>query len=707
MSERSLRRAHARRLERARRRASLGALLGAGALAAAPGVASAESFTVDTKDDGAATTTDCTTPVVGQCSLRDAIEAADAAAGGDAVSFASGLSGTIRLTEGALRPGSGDPLTIDGPGATVIAVSGDKDGSGTPTPGDSRIALNENIGPFTIRGLTLTGGFSDITGGAISSTAPLVLEDVRVVGNTATTDGGGVYATDALTVRRSEVRSNAGEDGGGLYAARDLTVTDSTLAQNTATGLGGGATSNRRATLQQSTITGNRANSGGGLELSSTAADLVVRDSRITGNTATAEGGGVRHSHDSAKYTVPTTVSEISRSTIADNAAGTDGGGVWLGQQLNGDRFAITDSTLSGNDAGASGFGGGLVVAFGLGGAALRMQSTTVSGNRAGTGAGVSFADGSDDPLLSAGGSVRIDGSTIAANAAATSGGGVFVGANGSPQTSPTVGIGNAIVAANAPEDVDRKDGSTEGGVAASFSLVQARGDGVPGDGTGNRFGVAPLLGALADNGGPTLTMLPAATSPALDAGVAPSDVAVDQRGRERRVDQASIANASGSDGADMGSVELAQIAPVPPEPPATATTTTTTSTTPTAPPQRSPPRSTSRDTRPPTSRVLRVRSKGKATTITGSASSDTRSVRVAVWRAIGKRCRFLQANGRFTAARSCSRRVTLRASGTRAWTLRLKRLPRGTYRFASQATDRAGNAQRRSTIRTVTRRLR
>ncbi len=53
----------------------------------------------------------------------------------------------------------------------------------------------------------------------------------------------------------------------------------------------------------------------------------------------------------------------------------------------------------------------------------------------------------------------------------------------------------------------------------------------VPGS---NQFGVDPQLGPLADNGGPTLTMLPAPTSPALDQGS--SELTTDLRGLARPV---------------------------------------------------------------------------------------------------------------------------------------------------------------------------
>ena len=54
-----------------------------------------------------------------------------------------------------------------------------------------------------------------------------------------------------------------------------------------------------------------------------------------------------------------------------------------------------------------------------------------------------------------------------------------------------------------------------------------------------------PVLGALADNGGPTRTLLPAATSPA--AGIGKGCPPTDQRGKARKV----------PDGCTAGAVEL------------------------------------------------------------------------------------------------------------------------------------------------------
>ena len=70
--------------------------------------------------------------------------------------------------------------------------------------------------------------------------------------------------------------------------------------------------------------------------------------------------------------------------------------------------------------------------------------------------------------------------------------------------------------------------------------------------------------------------------------------------------------------------------------------------------------------------------------------------VEVAISRKAGKKkCRFVQANGKLTKARSCKKPVFVRAKGTNRWSLSLKRkLPRGKYTIQVRARDAAGNRQ-------------
>ena len=74
-------------------------------------------------------------------------------------------------------------------------------------------------------------------------------------------------------------------------------------------------------------------------------------------------------------------------------------------------------------------------------------------------------------------------------------------------------------------------------------------------DGIGDQISTDPLLGPLANNGGPTRTHLPSSTSPALDTGNCLNiDFFYDQRGFARPFDVPGAANLV--DGCDIGAVE-------------------------------------------------------------------------------------------------------------------------------------------------------
>ncbi len=99
---------------------------------------------------------------------------------------------------------------------------------------------------------------------------------------------------------------------------------------------------------------------------------------------------------------------------------------------------------------------------------------------------------------------------------------------------------------------------------AATFSLVgDTSASRLTTDGT-DITGADPQLGPLAANGGPTATMLPADTSPVIDAGSA-NGLMTDQRGMPRPIDLPGYPNASGGDGADIGAVEVqpAEVLPI------------------------------------------------------------------------------------------------------------------------------------------------
>jgi probable HAF family extracellular repeat protein/parallel beta-helix repeat protein len=196
----------------------------------------------------------------GAGSLRQAI--LDTPPGGT-VDFQPGLSGTITLTTGELA--INQDLTIAGPGANVITVSGNH---------ASRVFDITGTVVVTISGLTIANGQSSGGGAIVNYTGTLTLTDSAISGNVASGStggpGGGILNYGTLTIIACTVSGNSahatGHFGyGGGIASWDggmLTVIDSTISGNTAAGseLGyGGGISNSGGTLTVigDTISGN------------------------------------------------------------------------------------------------------------------------------------------------------------------------------------------------------------------------------------------------------------------------------------------------------------------------------------------------------------------------------------------------------------------------------------------------------------------
>ncbi len=295
---------------------------------------------------------------------------------------------------------------------------------------------------------------------------------------------------------------------------------------------GGGIYSNERFTLADSVVSGNVAQWGGGIYAAEFGSLLVLR-SRITGNSAdvldddTGEGGGFYNWGSTAKFV---------ESTISGNMA-PRGAGI---SNANFGDTTIDSSTISGNIAGF--FGGGADTDSGT----LTIRNSTISGNRAEQGGGINI---NTAPFLI----TTISNSTISGNVAPSGGGGIhnyqghaviefctitenvsndFAGSGVRSGDSPTAitEIYSSVVAANfdpngggqsAPYDVAVSGGINTLG-SLGYNIVgiggfvnetfDEMGDQIIGTGD-------PLLGPLADNGGPTLTHALLSGSPALDQG--------------------------------------------------------------------------------------------------------------------------------------------------------------------------------------------
>ncbi|MBU3704648.1 MAG: right-handed parallel beta-helix repeat-containing protein, partial [Ilumatobacteraceae bacterium] len=354
------------------------------ALVASPAGAVPSTWTVDTLADGAGNATDCTTPVVGSCSLRDALAAATA---GDGIEFSASLftggAGTITLTNGSLI---NNGANIVGPGANLLTVNANS---------GARV-FQMNAAATTLSGMTITGGSFGGPGGGIAGSSDLTLDRMVVTGNSADA-GAGVFAAGLLTLVDSTISSNSASSGGGGVVAAGLTMTRSTISGNTAGLASGGVYVSGSTTVIDSTISGNSVTggSGGGLLVSG---DLTISGSTVSGNTASSQAGGIFVGGQL----------NMSGSTVSGNSTSTAGGAGMLAFGA----ASIVDSTFAMNTANSC--GGALY--FGANDSSLSILSSTFSGNQATNCAGGAVY------VYATGSTVTIANSTFTANSAVSGG---------------------------------------------------------------------------------------------------------------------------------------------------------------------------------------------------------------------------------------------------------------------------------------------
>ena len=326
------------------------------------------------------------TSAASDCSLRGAINLANAISGTDTITFDAAVfnPGTITLT--ADLPQVTTTIVIDGDG-TII------DGDGAHRP--FYITASGNL---TLNSLTVQNGYADNGGGIWNSGILMVQNGSTISGNLAVS-GGGIWNAGTLTVQNASVISDnsstlnscdpscLGGTGGGIYNEGIATINASTISSNKTYWAGGGIWSSGTLTVDDSSITDNRtisdhATNGGGI-------------SNYIGGTLIVQNG----------------------STVSSNTA-SDGGGI----QNEGGTLIVDASSINSN-ATVNGAGGGINNYAGSGWAttATVRNGSTVSGNSADTGGGI-FNSGGSRVLAT----LTIDASIVSGNTTVYDGGGIF-----------------------------------------------------------------------------------------------------------------------------------------------------------------------------------------------------------------------------------------------------------------------------------------
>jgi hypothetical protein len=283
-----------------------------------------------------------------------------------------------------------------------------------------------------------------------------------------------------------------------IYPATTVTLADVTISNGNALstnyGYGGGVFNEGALTMQRCIVTNNHADYSGGGVVNYVDATMVLEDTSIANNTAD-QAAGVENDGTMT----------INRCAVYSNVAVGAAGGIG-----NTDSLSIVNSTIGFNQAAQ---GGGLYNSMGR----TALTNVTISANSATDGGGIANLSSIAFPD----GGVVSDNSVVAGN-----------GAGNGPDISGEFvsNMGYNFIGNDQGANVGNEHGDH---IGTATQPLDAR------------------LGPLADNGGYTPTMNPAANSPLIDAGPGPSDTpytypSTDQRGIARPIGAKS----------DIGAVE-------------------------------------------------------------------------------------------------------------------------------------------------------
>jgi len=414
-----------------------------------------------------------------------------------------------------------DPVTITFTGEKTILED-------TTIDGGNLIILSggNTIRPFTVefsntlnlKNLTLTNGNAS-PGGAIYNNGIVNITNVSLTDNLSPLgNAGGIYNYGALTITNSVLSNNIASAGlaGAIDNMGTMTIENSTLGSNFSGMMGGGLINSGTATIISSTFTTNQALIAGAIY--NHGLMTIIKSDFIDNTTTSGGGAGIFNDNNLSLYT----------STFSGNttSAGSKGGGLY---NMVGALALVSRSSFINNGA-PGGFGGG-IANEGL----INIVADVFSGNYSSAGLGGGVYSSTTHPTV-------ITNSTFSSNFGGLAGGGLYISGtaiilnstfyNNSPDglannDTGEVNIKNIILASNSPVNCQGTTVSSQGynledGVTCALS------------GPGDQSNTNPLLGPLADNGGPTLTHALLYGSPAINAVSNNSCPLTDQRGVKR-----------------------------------------------------------------------------------------------------------------------------------------------------------------------------
>jgi predicted outer membrane repeat protein len=350
------------------------------------------------------------------CSVRALVLDVTSISSGEELSLARGC--TYLLAQG-LAVVSED-LTIEGNGATLER----SDAPGTP----AFVILAADAASLTVSRLSFRNG----DGGISMSGGALTVNGGTFTANTAA-DGGAISQLTAggngpVVSDASFIDNRATDSGGAIYDGDAqfgfANVTDCTFSGNEAANFGGAISDfSEGEGVTGSVFLGNRAGDGGALYLDPDGEDYLSHDV-LEGNSASGNGGAVY-----SQFGL-----DVDNSKFADNHAGDQGGGLYIGLIELEDTVAATDFTgNSSTDGGAIG---------NVGESGLDLTDVTISGNHASAYGGGIYNEAEFDAVST----------QITRNSAVSGGGGVY---NTDDSVGFTPTLTNSSVVDNQPDNCE------------------------------------------------------------------------------------------------------------------------------------------------------------------------------------------------------------------------------------------------------------
>ena len=342
-----------------------GALLPATGLAADFTVNSDADVVDDIAGDGICAT------AAGFCTVRAAVQEANALAGVDTISipdgtyYLAGAAGEDLSAEGDLD--ILEDLHIVGSSKTQTVIDA------TSIQTVDRVFQVTPGANLTLSKMTLQGGGVLTDGGAILHDGNILTVNELVFNANTSDRGGAIYSVGSeVIIKNSQFIDNAASNGGAIHStAGTVSINNSSFQLNQSTIAGGAIYHSTSLSLSNVTMDGNTSSLDGGAVYTQSGGTLSGIQLYIKNNTISNING-----HGAGIYAGVDSNLNLSITSLANNALNAGGNSQGGGLYFNGNSAYLENVTVSGN---AADVGGGIYTKSGI----ITLQNSTLAYNSA------------------------------------------------------------------------------------------------------------------------------------------------------------------------------------------------------------------------------------------------------------------------------------------------------------------------------------